>query len=48
MTFMDADTTAVHEPVAPTTDPSQSTNGTPTPHVATAPALIRLNRRTAA
>ena len=45
---MDADTTAVPKPVVLTTDPSQSKNGTPAAHVATAPALTQLNRRTAA
>jgi hypothetical protein len=48
MPSMDADTTAVHKPVALTTDPSRSKNGTPTPHVAPAPAFTQLNRRTAA
>ena len=45
---MDADTTAVPKPVVLTTDPSQSKNGKPAAHVATAPALTQLNRRTAA
>ena len=45
---MDADTTAVPEPVVLTTDPSQSKNGMPPAYVATAPALTQLIRRTAA
>ncbi len=48
MPSMDADTTAVPEPVALTTDPSQSKNGTLIPPVAPAPAFAQLNRRTAA
>ena len=47
MTSMDADTTVAPKPVALTTDPSQSKNGTPSPRV-TAPAFAQLNRRTAA